>query len=80
MAIFKDRWRDNSYRDEYEREGRDRNRSARDRDRGVWDRTGDEVRSWFGDEEAERRRRHDEARERSGAVRRRAIHERSHLG
>ncbi len=30
------------------------------RDRGFFDRAGDEVRSWFGDEEAERRRRVDE--------------------
>jgi len=30
-------------------------------DRGFFDRAGDEVRSWFGDEEAERRRRMDEA-------------------
>lgn len=29
-------------------------------DRGFFDRAGDEVRSWFGDEEAERRRRSDE--------------------
>lgn len=29
-------------------------------DRGFFDRAGDEVRSWFGDEEAERRRRLDE--------------------
>lgn len=33
-------------------------------DRGFLDRTGDEVRSWFGDEDAERRRRMDERRER----------------
>lgn len=31
-------------------------------DRGWWERTGDEVRSWFGDEDAERRRRMDEYR------------------
>lgn len=35
----------------FEREGRD--------DRGFFDRAGDEVASWFGDEEAERRRRED---------------------
>lgn len=29
-------------------------------DRGFFDRAGDEVRSWFGDEDAERRRRRDE--------------------
>jgi osmotically-inducible protein OsmY len=32
-------------------------------DRGWWDRASDEVASWFGDEEAERRRRMDEQRE-----------------
>jgi osmotically-inducible protein OsmY len=31
-------------------------------DRGFWERAGDEVRSWFGDEGAERRRRTDEIR------------------
>jgi len=30
------------------------------RDRGFFERAGDEVRSWFGDEEAERRRHYDE--------------------
>ena len=51
---------------DYRREGHDRNRWAdrNDRgqpdDRGFLDRAGDEVRSWFGDEEAERRRRMDE--------------------
>ncbi|UYY76775.1 DUF2171 domain-containing protein [Sphingomonas sp. R1] len=44
---------------------RDRGRSGEDlrgydRDRGFFDRAGDEVRSWFGDEEAERRRRQDQ--------------------
>lgn len=55
-----DRWsQDNRY-------GRDRGGSGRpggaaDRDdRGFLDRAGDEVRSWFGDEEAERRRGYDE--------------------
>jgi osmotically-inducible protein OsmY len=33
------------------------------RDRGWWDRASDEVSSWFGDEDAERRRRMDELRE-----------------
>ncbi|MFD2245541.1 SWFGD domain-containing protein [Pontibacter ruber] len=37
----------------------------RDRhDRGFFERAGDEVKSWFGDEEAERRRRMDEMRDR----------------
>lgn len=31
-------------------------------DRGIWERAGDEVRSWFGDEEAERRRQMDQRR------------------
>jgi osmotically-inducible protein OsmY len=40
-----------------------RSRSYRSpEDRGFWDRASDEVRSWFGDEEAERRRRMDEMR------------------
>jgi osmotically-inducible protein OsmY len=38
-------------------------------DRGFWDRASDEVRSWFGDEEAERRRRVDEMRSGSYAGR-----------
>src|SRR5688500_8539177 len=52
-----DRWRD---RDEGRR---DYGRSDYERDdRGFFDRAGDEVRSWFGDEEAERRREADEKR------------------
>jgi osmotically-inducible protein OsmY len=43
--------RDRGYGREYSRD-----------DRGVIERAGDEVRSWFGDDEAERRRRMDEAR------------------
>ena len=45
--------------------GRERG-AGRDDDRGFFERAGDELRSWFGDEEAERRReadsRHDEGR------------------
>ncbi|KQX20750.1 MULTISPECIES: DUF2171 domain-containing protein [unclassified Sphingomonas] len=58
------------YRDRDPRDYRDRDYRARsggydrprdyDDDRGFFDRAGDEVRSWFGDEEAERRRRWDE--------------------
>lgn len=46
----------------YGRQGPDRGRpSDYDYDdRGFFQRAGDEVRSWFGDEEAERRRRYDE--------------------
>ena len=48
--------RSRDYRsDEYDRG----TRGYDDRDRGFFDRAGDEVRSWFGDEEAERRRRED---------------------
>jgi len=39
-----------------------RDRGGRD-ERGFWDRASDEVASWFGDDDAERRRRHDQARE-----------------
>lgn len=35
--------------------------SGRGEDRGWWDRTTDEVSSWFGDDDAERRRRMDKA-------------------
>ena len=56
-----ERW-DERNRSEYRS---DRGYTERDRgDRGVMDRAGDEVRSWFGDDEATRRRRIDEQRER----------------
>lgn len=63
------------YEDERYR-GDDRwGRGERDRaqDRGYFERARDEVRSWFGDDEAERRRREDEerAREREREWRRR---------
>jgi hypothetical protein len=51
-----------SDRDRGERAGsgdRDRYRGADDDDRGFIERAGDEVRSWFGDEDAERRRERD---------------------
>ncbi|HTI30492.1 MAG TPA: DUF2171 domain-containing protein [Sphingomonas sp.] len=38
---------------------RDYQRPGGDHDRGFFDRAGDEVRSWFGDDEAERRRARD---------------------
>ncbi len=53
-----DRWRDQQMR----RESQGGYGSLDDEDRGFWDRTTDEVRSWFGNEEAERRRRADEMR------------------
>jgi hypothetical protein len=40
--------------------GYDREQHGDPRDRGFFERAGDEVRSWFGDDEAERRRRYDE--------------------
>ncbi len=62
-----DRWRDRDQRDW------NRDRDFRGEDRGFFDRAGDEVRSWFGDDEAQRRREADErrwARERGLAGRR----------
>ena len=38
------------------------NRGRRD-ERGFFERAGDEVASWFGDDEAERRRREDQMRD-----------------
>jgi hypothetical protein len=62
-----DRWRDrdqgNFNRDRDYGRGDDRGRGSYrggDDDRGFIDRAGDEVRSWFGDEEAQRRREEDE--------------------
>ncbi|WP_338242132.1 BON domain-containing protein [Aurantiacibacter hainanensis] len=44
--------------------GRNRDRDEyRDRDRDFFDRAGDEIASWFGDDEAERRREMDHRRE-----------------
>lgn len=48
------------YRGERFNDRPDHGRSQDPRDRGFFDRAGDEVRSWFGDDEAERRRREDE--------------------
>ena len=48
------RWRDDRF------EGRDRGNAE---DRGFFDRAGDEIASWFGDDDAERRRREDRIRE-----------------
>lgn len=42
--------------------GRSRGRDDRDDERGFFDRAGDEVASWFGDEEASRRREMDKHR------------------
>jgi osmotically-inducible protein OsmY len=51
------------YEDRYGRGGYRRDRDYAD-DRGYVDRAGDEVRSWFGDEDAQRRRTMDEYRDR----------------
>jgi hypothetical protein len=56
---------DRDYRDRQITGDRDRYRSEHDDDRSFLDRAGDEVRSWFGDDEAERRRERD-AREDGG--------------
>ena len=44
-------------------EDRGQNMQGRRDDRGFWDRASDEVSSWFGDEDAERRRRQDQMRD-----------------
>lgn len=49
----------------YGERGRDYD-NDREGGRGWWDRASDEVASWFGDEEAERRRRMDDRREHRG--------------
>ena len=59
-----DRDERNRWSDDRARRGDDY-RGARD-DRGFWDRAGDEVASWFGDDDAERRRRDDRMREERG--------------
>ena len=69
MAYDRYDTRDSS-RDERSRWSNDRDRGGwrgddrgqRD-DRGLWDRASDEVASWFGDNDAERRRRQDQMRE-----------------
>ncbi|MDV3459130.1 DUF2171 domain-containing protein [Sphingomonas sp. HF-S4] len=51
---------DHGYRGPERHRGYDRGRDQYDADRGFLDRAGDEIRSWFGDEEAERRRERDQ--------------------
>lgn len=67
--------RERGARDDFRRDERHYNRGYDD-DRGFFDRAGDEVRSWFGDEEAERRRERDQRE----YERERALAERSHRG
>ncbi len=54
----------------YDERGRaydsDRDEYGRGEERGWWDRASDAIASWFGDEEAERRRRMDEMRPHRG--------------
>lgn len=50
-------------RDERSRWSDDRSDRGRRDERGFWDRASDEVASWFGDDDAERRRRQDTRRE-----------------
>ncbi len=49
-------------RDDFDRGWRDRDRREERDERGFFERAGDEVASWFGDEDAERRRRMDQHR------------------
>lgn len=58
---YNDRYRNDRYRDERWRDN-PMNNDSRNSDRGWWDKTKDEVASWFGDDDAERRRRRDELR------------------
>ena len=51
------RWRDDRYGRDYR---------GRDEDRGFFERAGDEIASWFGDDEADRRRREDQRMEDRG--------------
>ena len=60
------RWRDRDDRNRGDRgggwRGEGRGGPGRDDDRGFFDRAGDELRSWFGDDDAQRRREADERR------------------
>ena len=58
---YDNRWRDDRDDRTWRGEGRG-GRYGRDDDRGFFERAGDEVRSWFGDDEAQRRREIDERR------------------
>src|SRR5690349_17365343 len=55
---YGNRWQGRDDRGEWRGEGR----GGRGDDRGFFDRAGDEVRSWFGDDDAQRRREMDERR------------------
>ena len=55
------RWSDD--RTDRMRRGEDFERGRGREDRGFFERAGDEIASWFGDDDAERRRRHDHPRD-----------------
>jgi osmotically-inducible protein OsmY len=55
--------RDSDWNERNRGYSRTENRSNSNDDRNWWDKTRDEISSWFGDDEAERRRRRDEMRE-----------------
>ncbi len=61
---YEGEYREPYYQRGYEGEYRERGGRGRGRgeERGFFERAGDEIRSWFGDDEAERRRRADEMR------------------
>lgn len=64
---YDNRWRERGHgRDDWNDGRRERSgwgsSGGRDDDRGFFERAGDEVRSWFGDDEAQRRREMDERR------------------
>jgi osmotically-inducible protein OsmY len=56
-------WRGGEHQDRY---GGDWRRGGRDEERGLLDRAADEVSSWFGDDDAERRRNMDRRMDQSG--------------
>jgi hypothetical protein len=59
------RWRDERS-DHRRRAGEGRSGRGGDEDRGFFERAGDEIASWFGDDEADRRRREDQMRDDPG--------------
>jgi len=56
------RW-SNDRNDNFDRKSNERSSASRRQDRGFFERAGDEVASWFGDDDAERRRREDQMRD-----------------
>jgi hypothetical protein len=61
------RWQDNRDSDRFSSRGHDPRGGRNERDeRGFFERAGDEVASWFGDDDAERRRREDRMHDEHG--------------